>query len=389
MINSKKKGFTIVELVIVIAVIAVLAAVLIPTFSNLVKKANMSADQQAVRQMNTALTMADAEKELESFEQAAEALDKAGYNAFDSLIPLTTGYKFYWLNEKDCVVLVDKDNNVVFPENLKDFDIAGAISKGEADNLKKGYLSDTSTSDNIEKAISKGQSVKLTADVNLKASEQLIIPEGEDVIIDLNGKKLTNDFKDNFSHKQAIENRGTLTIKGTGTISSRGVNNYGTLIIEEGVTIEALDSNGGACVWGFSGSTTIINGGVFEALYGDGTATNPGYDPHIVYVANNANVTINNGQFIGDAFTYGIKVEGGNLTINNGTFTHSRGCLAADSGTVIINGGSFTVTGTYDSPAHTIYAYDGHVTINNANLVNNGTGLLTCVDDAGSGSIVK
>ena len=55
MINSKKKGFTIVELVIVIAVIAILSAVLIPTFSNLVKKANTSADIQAVRQMNTVL----------------------------------------------------------------------------------------------------------------------------------------------------------------------------------------------------------------------------------------------------------------------------------------------------------------------------------------------
>ena len=35
MINSRKKGFTIVELVIVIAVIAILAAVLISTFSSL------------------------------------------------------------------------------------------------------------------------------------------------------------------------------------------------------------------------------------------------------------------------------------------------------------------------------------------------------------------
>ena len=57
MINSKKKGFTIVELVIVIAVIAILSAVLIPTFSNLVKKANTSADIQAVRQMNTHLAI--------------------------------------------------------------------------------------------------------------------------------------------------------------------------------------------------------------------------------------------------------------------------------------------------------------------------------------------
>ena len=44
-----KKGFTIVELVIVIAVIAILAAVLIPTFSNVVTKANDSARLQKAR----------------------------------------------------------------------------------------------------------------------------------------------------------------------------------------------------------------------------------------------------------------------------------------------------------------------------------------------------
>ncbi len=42
-----KKGFTIVELVIVIAVIAILAAVMIPTFSGIVAKANKSAALQA------------------------------------------------------------------------------------------------------------------------------------------------------------------------------------------------------------------------------------------------------------------------------------------------------------------------------------------------------
>lgn len=44
-----KKGFTIVELVIVIAVIAILAAVLIPTFSGVVEKANTSARLQKAR----------------------------------------------------------------------------------------------------------------------------------------------------------------------------------------------------------------------------------------------------------------------------------------------------------------------------------------------------
>ena len=58
--SKSKKGFTIVELVIVVAVIAILAAVLIPTFSNLIKKANLSSDQVAVRNMNNALAMDEA-----------------------------------------------------------------------------------------------------------------------------------------------------------------------------------------------------------------------------------------------------------------------------------------------------------------------------------------
>mgnify|MGYP004629996547 CR=1 FL=1 len=44
-----KKGFTIVELVIVIAVIAILAGVLIPTFATVVTKANQSKAMQEAR----------------------------------------------------------------------------------------------------------------------------------------------------------------------------------------------------------------------------------------------------------------------------------------------------------------------------------------------------
>lgn len=51
--KNNGKGFTTVELVIVIAVIAILATVLIPTFSNLIDKAN---DSSAMQQANAAYT---------------------------------------------------------------------------------------------------------------------------------------------------------------------------------------------------------------------------------------------------------------------------------------------------------------------------------------------
>ena len=51
--KMNKKGFTIVELVIVIAVIAILAGVLIPTFSGIVTKANQSKLLQEAKNLYT------------------------------------------------------------------------------------------------------------------------------------------------------------------------------------------------------------------------------------------------------------------------------------------------------------------------------------------------
>ncbi|MDY3785080.1 MAG: prepilin-type N-terminal cleavage/methylation domain-containing protein [Eubacteriales bacterium] len=56
--NNSKRGFTIVELVIVIAIIAILAAVLIPTFSSLVQSAQMASDTSLITNLNKELAMA-------------------------------------------------------------------------------------------------------------------------------------------------------------------------------------------------------------------------------------------------------------------------------------------------------------------------------------------
>ena len=62
--KMNKKGFTIVELVIVIAVIAILSAVLIPTFSGVVDNANKTAvvaDAKAVYQQYMTSNITDYE----------------------------------------------------------------------------------------------------------------------------------------------------------------------------------------------------------------------------------------------------------------------------------------------------------------------------------------
>ena len=115
--HKSKKGFTIVELVIVIAVIAILAAVLIPTFSNLVKKANQSADIQAARQMNTVLAAEGAAKKVNIFE-VYEALGANGMTAKDYR-PLTTDHYFFWDDGANCIVYTDKNYQVIFPVDFE------------------------------------------------------------------------------------------------------------------------------------------------------------------------------------------------------------------------------------------------------------------------------
>ena len=117
--RNNKKGFTIVELVIVIAVIAILAAVLIPTFSGIIRKANLSADQQALRQMNTLLaTYTDGS--IKNVADAVAALDKENID-LDNYKALTKDHYFYFVvdaNGNPKIILADKDGNIVAPADI-------------------------------------------------------------------------------------------------------------------------------------------------------------------------------------------------------------------------------------------------------------------------------
>lgn len=112
--KSNRKGFTIVELVIVIAVIAILAAVLIPTFTNLIKRANLSNDQSFVKNMNTILMT---EGIITPFKTAGDAIDALNRNGFAGKYePYTTGYHYAYSLENNKMYLLDDKNEVVYPK---------------------------------------------------------------------------------------------------------------------------------------------------------------------------------------------------------------------------------------------------------------------------------
>jgi len=135
--KNNKKGFTIVELVVVIAVIGILAAVLIPTFSNIIEKANISADTQLCRNMNTALSTAKADgREFNDMEDVLFTINEAGY-IVEHLNPTTEGYYYAWDSENDQIVFLNKKLNVHYPTDAKINPAECWVTVGSSDEANK------------------------------------------------------------------------------------------------------------------------------------------------------------------------------------------------------------------------------------------------------------
>lgn len=119
--KTKKHAFTIVELVIVIAVIAILAAVLIPTFVNLIEKAKLSVDQQMVDCMNMVLQSDEILSGKPTSLNAAKAvLEKNNYRS--DIAPTAKDHEFYWIPADNRVVLVkmngEEPEKIEYPKYL-------------------------------------------------------------------------------------------------------------------------------------------------------------------------------------------------------------------------------------------------------------------------------
>ena len=91
--QNKKRGFTIVELVIVIAVIGILAGVLVPTFTGIVNKAKTSARMQVATNTYHA-----------AIAYAKEGTYTDGTDAKDAYIKVVEGSDTYYFAVENGVV---------------------------------------------------------------------------------------------------------------------------------------------------------------------------------------------------------------------------------------------------------------------------------------------
>ena len=166
MAKKLKRAFTIVELVIVIAVIAILAAVLIPTFTTLIDKANQSADTSNVKNMNSILAMDETTNgKPKTMDDAVKVIREGGYD-LEKLTPTGRGYDIVWDQDANRLLMVN-GNEVIFGETEK--------------NANEKHL--WVVVDSVEKIAATGYSVYLT-DVfkgTVEAKQGVDVGSNEDI----------------------------------------------------------------------------------------------------------------------------------------------------------------------------------------------------------------
>lgn len=141
--SNKKRGFTIVELIIVIAVIAILAAVLIPTFSSLINKSLVAADESLVRNLNEALAM-DVTNPHNTMTDALKATKENGFDVSKINARASTDgqkHEILWDSRNDCFVYKKGDEiNYIPKSNTK-----GDATKVELWHIVNKGISDISS----------------------------------------------------------------------------------------------------------------------------------------------------------------------------------------------------------------------------------------------------
>ena len=191
--SNKKRGFTIVELIIVIAVIAILAAVLIPTFSSLINKSLVAADESLVRNLNEALAM-DVTNPHNTMTDALKATKENGFDVSKINARASTDgkkHEILWDSRNDCFVYekggeinyIPKSNTKGDATDVELWHIAndGKLSENYSNYLAAGTYEATL---NIKTGLDVGEHTEIT-EVNYSNTNK------QKAVIRMNGGKLS------------------------------------------------------------------------------------------------------------------------------------------------------------------------------------------------------
>ena len=430
--KSNRKGFTIVELVIVIAVIAILAAVLIPTFASIIRKANISNDTMLAKNLNTALTAEEAiSGEPEDFDEVISILRANGF-IIANLNPSADECYFVWESSTNQILLVDgkDDYKVIFSAKegyaeigetwnfaIGDPDEQKAVAEDLADK-NVSFRTTISNAKDLSTALENGGIIYLDDSVEISKNNVIKVGSDNDTVINLGNSALnTNGVIDVVP--VVINKTGTkgATIKG-GIIGAAGesisadnkevaVSIFaadGTKLVVDGTQINMTSTAmgyvnlaGDANFKDAKIDSTYMGLGIYgdsQTVLEDTTITSSG---RCVFVSNYLKKYDENGATVLDSNGKAIvlKNHGGDtagtakLTIKSGNY-HGKyvadtgnkvyAPIVAYSGDIVISGGTFTSGANNNKPIFDVMEENGSIVITGGTFNGKSFSSITTVD---------
>jgi len=241
--NKNKKGFTIVELVIVIAIIAILAAILIPTFANIIRTAHISADTQLIRNLNTALTVDSAKNGKHTTMQSAlDAAESAGY-LVGRINASATQNEILWDSKNDMFCYLDKmgtaDENddviTYIPETTLTYPVneGSTYDDTKVNNVDYWVISSTFSADTKYSTYYTGTETTITTTKGFDAGKSSVASitydrheatEGQTVVIRTNGGTLTVN-----APVDTVKHYGDATVLNIEAVATSSYHEFGTV----------------------------------------------------------------------------------------------------------------------------------------------------------------
>lgn len=279
---SKKRGFTIIELVIVIAVIAILAAVLIPTFANIIQKANVANDVALARNMNTILIADEATNGRSTdMYDVLIALEQGGFK-LENLNPRADGNVFAWDKANNQIVYLEKGSaKPIFQakeigDNKGDLYITTRKAEVFADYPGYSYYFASDISGDI--TLDEGSCLD-TGEFALNGNVSVVTKNDVEIHGTINGTitvNSTNGKITNYSvvNNVVIEKTASTSYHERGHVAAMEIKDSltGKVVLENDAYVEKLTNNGT--------SGTVESTGYVKAVEGKDTsvtATQSGY----------------------------------------------------------------------------------------------------------------
>lgn len=216
--RSRKKGFTIVELMIVIVIIGILIAIIVPSVTSAIESANIASDQSDVKNMNTILQVYCVQNGIDTTKlQAPEvrAIVSSEQKNYTFVPKSSKGIYWYSVNEGKIVYSTNGDPNNVVLSNVAHAE----FTPSSPEELVEGYLY-LNTGDELDEVFTALRSVINRATYNNV----------------LDAAKSVEKFTDFQAHIENFDPSHTLYISSTSMYKDGGAS-IGNVVFATGITV--------------------------------------------------------------------------------------------------------------------------------------------------------